>query len=73
MAPAHAIDGPDAHDHATKQLAPELTIDGPQQDGYSINGGLMTTLSGGANLIDCVFELQPQGVSHDMGFKTGKL
>ncbi|SMX98535.1 hypothetical protein BAUR920_03154 [Brevibacterium aurantiacum] len=35
MAPAHAIDGPDAHDHATKQLAPELTIDGPQQDGYS--------------------------------------
>ena len=34
MAPAHAIDGPDAHDHATKQLAPELTIDGPQQDGY---------------------------------------
>ncbi len=36
MAPAHAIDGPDAHDHATKQLAPELTIDGPQQDGYSI-------------------------------------
>ena len=33
MAPAHAIDGPDAHDHATKQLAPELTIDGPQQDG----------------------------------------
>lgn len=33
----------------------------------------MTTLSGGANLIDCVFELQPQGVSHDMGFKTGKL
>lgn len=36
MAPAHAIDGPDAHDHATKQLAPELTIDGPQQDGYSL-------------------------------------
>lgn len=36
MAPAHAIDGPDAHDHATKQLAPELTIDGPQQDGYSV-------------------------------------
>lgn len=37
MAPAHAIDGPDAHDHATKQLAPELTIDGPQQDGYSFD------------------------------------
>lgn len=37
MAPAHAIDGPDAHDHATKQLAPELTIDGPQQDGYSVS------------------------------------
>ncbi|SMX95598.1 hypothetical protein BAURA86_02480 [Brevibacterium aurantiacum] len=39
MAPAHAIDGPDAHDHATKQLAPELTIDGPQQDGYSLGKG----------------------------------
>lgn len=35
MAPAHAIAGPDAHDHAIMQLAPELTIDGPQQDGYS--------------------------------------
>ena len=40
MAPAHAVDGPDAHDHATKQLAPELTIDGPQQDGYSYRSGV---------------------------------
>ena len=43
MAPAHAIDGPDAHDHATKQLAPELTIDGPQQDGYSDGDVLVAT------------------------------
>lgn len=35
VASTHAIDGPDAHDHATMQLAPKLTIDGPQQDGYS--------------------------------------
>lgn len=42
MAPAHAIDGPDAHDHATKQLAPELTIDGPQQDGYSLRDNRTT-------------------------------
>lgn len=35
MAPTHAIAGPDAHDHGIMQLAPELTIDGPQQDGYS--------------------------------------
>lgn len=41
MAPAHAIDGPDAHDHATKQLAPELTIDGPQQDGYSVDSSTL--------------------------------
>lgn len=32
----------------------------------------MTTLSGGANLIDYVFELQPQAVSYEMGFETVK-
>lgn len=58
-------------------------MDQPTKGGHRNRGSLTTaslTLvpldlknSGGANLIDCVFELQPQGVSHDMGFKTGKL
>ena len=29
MVSAHAIDGPDVRNHATSQLAPELTIGGP--------------------------------------------
>ncbi|SMY02460.1 hypothetical protein BAURA63_03655 [Brevibacterium aurantiacum] len=35
MAPTNAIAGPEVHDRGIMQLAPELTIDGPQQDGYS--------------------------------------
>ncbi len=36
MAPTNAIAGPEVHDRGIMQLAPELTIDGPQQDGYSL-------------------------------------
>ncbi len=38
MAPTNAIAGPEVHDRGIMQLAPELTIDGPQQDGYSTCG-----------------------------------
>ena len=36
MAPTNAIAGPEVHDRGIMQLAPELTIDGPHQDGYSL-------------------------------------
>lgn len=46
MAPTNAIAGPEVHDRGIMQLAPELTIDGPQQDGYSLNKKIREFITG---------------------------
>lgn len=38
-----------------------------------MNGGLLSALSGGANLIAYVLELQPHGISHAMTFEADRL